>query len=118
MGFNGRNCRCQSIKYTVREVNKVTKANQNNLVSVTVDEEEARKLVRERIAQLVKEVDVDYVFWDTAELKKRTCMSWNTIQDAFFHDQRYIKRKVGSKWYFPARETRAFLEQWLHDQPH
>lgn len=91
--------------------------NQDNLVSVTVDGEEVRKLARERIGELVKEVDAEYVFWDTAELKKRTCMSWNTIQETFFHDPRFVKRKVGSKWYFPAKETRAFLKQWLREQP-
>ncbi|WP_419877751.1 group-specific protein [Brevibacillus centrosporus] len=89
----------------------------NQLVSVQLDEREIMKLCREKIAELVKEADAEYVFWDTAELKKRTCMSWNTIQEAFFYDPRFVKRKVGSKWYFPVRETRAFLEQWLSEQP-
>jgi phage pi2 protein 07 len=89
----------------------------NALVSISVDESEVREMLKQKIADLVKEVDTEYVFWDTAELKRRTCMSWNTIQEAFFHDPRFVKRKVGSKWYFPARETRAFLEQWLREQP-
>ncbi|GIO08034.1 hypothetical protein J31TS6_40620 [Brevibacillus reuszeri] len=91
---------------------------QSNLLRVEINEIEFRELCIERISELVKESEAEYVFWDTTELKKRTCMSWNTIQDTFFHDPRFVKRKVGSKWYFPARETRAFLEQLLHDQPH
>lgn len=88
----------------------------NQLVSVQVDEHQIMNLCREKISELVKEADAEYVFWDTAELKKRTCMSWNTIQEAFFFDPRFPKRKVGSKWYFPARETRSFLETWLMEQ--
>jgi len=73
-------------------------------------------LIKQRITELVNEVDAELVFWNTAELKRRTCMSWNTMQDTFFYDPRMPKHKVGGKWYFPARETRAFLEQWLLEQ--
>lgn len=86
------------------------------LLTVNIDESEVKNICRERINELVKEVDGEYVFWDSTELKKRTCMSWNTIQDTFFFDQRFIKRKVGAKWYFPAREARIFLIQWLEEQ--
>lgn len=86
------------------------------MFSVNVNESEIRELCKQKIAELVKEVDVEYVFWDTAELKRRTCMSWNTLQEAFFFDPRFPKHKVGSKWYFPAREARSFLERWLSEQ--
>ncbi|MDQ0491871.1 group-specific protein [Paenibacillus brasilensis] len=86
------------------------------MLSVKVDEIEIKKIAREQITELVKEVDSEFVFWDTAELKKRTCMSWDTIQSTFFHDSRFKKRKIGGKWYFPAKETRAFLEAWLKEQ--
>lgn len=95
----------------------MSKADESQLLQVTVNEREVMKLCLERIRELVKESEAEYVFWDTAELKKWTCMSWNTIQETFFHDPRFVKRKVGSKWYFPARETRVFLEQWLREQP-
>ncbi len=87
------------------------------MLTVQIDEGEVRGMVRERIAQMVKEVDAEMVFWDSDELKKRVCMSWNTIQSAFFFDPRFPKRKVGGKWMYPARETRAFLELWLDEQP-
>lgn len=86
-------------------------------VSVDVDENEVRELCKKRIDELVKEADVELVFWDTAELKRRTCLSWNTIQDQFFFDSRFPKHKVGSKWLFPAHETREFLIKWLSEQP-
>jgi hypothetical protein len=86
------------------------------IVSMNVNESEIRELCKQKIAELVKEVDAEYVFWDTAELRRRTCMSWNTLQEAFFFDPRFPKHKVGSKWYFPAREARSFLEQWLREQ--
>lgn len=87
------------------------------MIEVQIDETEVREMVKQKIAELLKEVDAEYVFWDTAELKRRTCLSWNTIQSQFFYDPRFPKYKVGSKWLFPARETRAFLEQWLREQP-
>ncbi|QOH62380.1 group-specific protein [Paenibacillus polymyxa] len=86
------------------------------MIEISVDENEAKKFILKKISDLVEEVDAEYVFWDTKELKKRTCMSWNTIMGAFFYDPRFIKRKIGGKWYFPARETRAFLEQWILEQ--
>ncbi|WP_308642480.1 group-specific protein [Paenibacillus nuruki] len=87
------------------------------MLNVQIDEHAIKTLCRETIENLVKEVDAEYVYWDTAELKKRTCMSWNTIQENFFFDNRFLKRKVGGKWYFPAKETREFLTKWLQEQP-
>ncbi|AIQ63292.1 group-specific protein [Paenibacillus stellifer] len=75
------------------------------------------RLCRERIEQVTKEIDAEFVFWDTRELMRRTCLSWNTIQSLFFFDSRFPKHKVGGKWLFPARETRQFLETWLSEQP-
>jgi len=86
------------------------------MLTVQIDEAQVREEIRRRIAELVKEVDAEYVFWDAKELMRRTCMSWNFIQQQFFFDQRFPKAKIGSKWYFPARETREFLERWLREQ--
>jgi phage pi2 protein 07 len=86
------------------------------MIAVQVDEAEVRKMCMDKIGEMIKEVDAELVFWDAAELKKRTCMCWNTIQETFFFDPRFVKRKVGKKWYFPVRETRSFLEQWLTEQ--
>ncbi|MDP5273227.1 group-specific protein [Chengkuizengella axinellae] len=87
------------------------------MVEVKLDEKEVRKIIIEKLEDKVKEIDAEHVFWDTAELRRRTCMCWNTIQNTFFDDPRFIKRKIGHKWYFPARETREFLVEWLEEQP-
>ncbi len=86
------------------------------MIQVSIDEAEVKKLIRQRIAELVKDADAEYVFWDSAELKKRTCMSWDTIRSTFFFDPRFPKYKVGGKWYYPARKTREFLEMWLMEK--
>jgi hypothetical protein len=88
-----------------------------SLLRINVDENEVREMLNQKISELVKEAEVEYVFWDSKELMKRTCLSWNTIQEYFFFEPRFPKRKVGSKWLFPARETRKFLEQWLNELP-
>lgn len=87
------------------------------MISVQIDEAKVLEIARERIAELIKEADTELVFWDSRELMKRTQMSWNFIQEQFFHDPRFPKRKVGTKWFFPARETRKFLEKWIDEQP-
>lgn len=46
-------------------------------------------------------------------IEKRTCMSWDTIQKELFLNQRFQKLKVDGKSYFPAKETKAFLLNWL-----
>lgn len=86
------------------------------MLNVQIDEAQVYSMCRDEIAKRVRDMDVELVYWDTAELKKRTCMSWNFIQEQFFFDPRFPKRKVGTKWFFPAREAREFLEQWLREQ--
>ncbi|MFS1511721.1 group-specific protein [Chengkuizengella sp. SCS-71B] len=92
------------------------KNTQMPFITVNVDEGEVKELCNQKILELVKEADVEFVFWDRKELMKRTCMSWDSIQEKFFSDPRFIKRKIGQKWYFPARETREFLVKWLEEQ--
>lgn len=86
-------------------------------VAVQVNKTEMIRLCRERIDIALKEAENEYVFWDSAELRKRTCLSWTTIQGTFFFDSRFPKFKIGSKWYFPVKEVREFLERWIREQP-
>lgn len=87
------------------------------MLTVEVDENEVRQLYLKRLEEKIQKVDAELVFWDANELKRRTGMSWNTIQDLFFFDPRFPKYKVGGKWRFPAEETKKFLLQWLSEQP-
>lgn len=86
------------------------------MFKIEVDESEIANMIREQVSKVVQQIDNELVYWDTAELKRRTCMSWNTIQDNFFFDPRFPKHKVGTKWYYPVRELRIFLEQWIKEQ--
>lgn len=87
------------------------------MFTIKIDEQEAQRLIREKLEQKLKEVDAELVFWDSKELMRRTCMSWNTILDKFFYDPRFPKFKVGGKWMFPAQKTKEFLLTWLQEQP-
>ncbi|WLR52437.1 DUF771 domain-containing protein [Bacillus tianshenii] len=86
------------------------------MINVQVDQEEVRQMYLEKLEERVKELDVERVFWDANELKRRTCMSWGTIQEKFFFDPRFPKHKVGGKWYFPAQDAKKFLLTWLSEQ--
>jgi len=85
------------------------------MLSVKIDHDSVRKVFEDKIEKAFNDYDKDMVFWDTKELKRRTCMSWGTIQEQFFHDARFPKAKLGGKWYFPARECRIFLETWFDE---
>lgn len=86
------------------------------MLKVEVDNELAERLYLEAINKRLDEIDASKVFWDTKELKRQTCMSWNTIQDNFFHDERFPKVKIGGKWFYPAKETEIFLREWFKEK--
>ena len=86
------------------------------MLEVKVDEQVIHQLVKEEIQQKLKEVDAELVFWDKKELVRRTCMSWNFIQERFFFHPDFPKYKVGGKWLFPAEKTKRFLLEWLETQ--
>lgn len=86
------------------------------MLTVQIDEQEVQRLIREKLEEKLKEMDNEKVFWDSKELMRRTCMSWNTIQKEFFFDPRFPKYKIGSKWYFPAKEAREFLLNWIREK--
>ena len=83
------------------------------MIEVKIDEEVVRNMLQVEIEKKVAKLSKGYVFWDTPELKRRTCMSWNTMQEHFFHDPNFPKVKIGGKWYYPAKETEEFLIKWF-----
>ncbi|MBS4203691.1 group-specific protein [Lederbergia citrea] len=83
------------------------------MIKIQVDESEIRQMYQDAIESRLEKLDKEMVYWDSSELKKRTCMSWNTIQNTFFFDDDFPKIKVGGKWYFPAEKVKRFLEEWL-----
>ncbi|MFC7061115.1 group-specific protein [Halobacillus seohaensis] len=86
------------------------------MLSVHVNDQEVKAMLKREIEETVNNLDTELVFWDTNELKRRTCMSWNTIKERFFFDERFPKVKVGGKYYFPAQKTKEFLITWLDEQ--
>lgn len=85
------------------------------MIQIKFDEDELRQIYLDEVRKRIKELELETTFWDTKELKRQTKMSWNTIQDKFFHDPNFPKFNTGGKWYFPAKECREFLEQWAKD---
>lgn len=85
------------------------------MIQLQVDEKELEKLYMDEIRKRLDKLDQDLTFWDSKELRRQTSMSWNTIQDHFFHDPDFPKFSTGNKWYFPAEECREFLKQWAVD---
>ncbi|MFN0224048.1 group-specific protein [Paenibacillus sp. KR2-11] len=85
------------------------------MININIDEAEVRELYLQKLEERLKVIDGELVYWDSKELMRRTCMSWNTIQKEFFYHPEFPKFKVGGKWYFDAQETKAFLLNWLRD---
>ena len=84
------------------------------MIKVIIDEQYVDALIREEIINHLKRFDKELVFWDSKELKRRTCLSWSTIQTTFFHEEGFPKVKLGGKWLFPAKEAEAFLLIWIN----
>lgn len=86
------------------------------MLQVHVDEDAVKQMYQDAIQKRINELDQEMIYWDSKELKRRTCMSWNTIQDAFFHDPDFPKVKLGGKWYFPGKQAEEFLTNWLNER--
>lgn len=86
------------------------------MLQIQLDEEQIKKLLLEKIEEKVEAAGKELVFWDSGELKRRTCLSWNTIQEHFLSDPYFPKTKVGTKWIFPAKETEQYLMNWYKKQ--
>jgi len=83
------------------------------MIQIQVDEVMLKEMYLNAIAEKVEELNEELVFWDSKELRRRTSLSWNTIQVTFFHEKKFPKAKIGGKWLFPAKETEEFLIKWL-----
>jgi phage pi2 protein 07 len=83
------------------------------MITVSINEDDVKELTREEIKRVIYSMENELLFWDTNELKKRTCMSFETIQKTFFFEPKFPKYKIGGKWYFPVKETQEFLLQWI-----
>lgn len=78
----------------------------SGMLTINIDESEVKKLCRERVEEIVKEVDAEYIFWDSTELKKNV-YELNTIQDNFFliHDFKRQRLVENGTFQFRKREV-------------
>lgn len=53
------------------------------MIEIKINEAEVEQLYREKISELIKEADKEHVFWDAKELRRKTCMSCDFIQEQF-----------------------------------
>lgn len=82
-----------------------------NPIEIKVNEEYVNDLIDKKLDDYISSYPT-LVLWDSNDLKTYTRMSWNTIQDSFFHDPSFPKFKVGNKWFFPAKEAENFINHW------
>ncbi|PTY76206.1 hypothetical protein B5V89_18715 [Heyndrickxia sporothermodurans] len=86
------------------------------MISIQLDEREIEKRFNEELKKRLEQIEHRRTLWDMKELCRQTCMSENTIKEKFFYDERFPKRKVGGKWYFPAVAAEEFLLSWISEQ--
>lgn len=82
-----------------------------------MDQKEIESRFLHELKKRIEQIDMSRTLWDMKELCRQTCMSENNIKEKFFYDKRFPKRKIGGKWYFPARECEEFLLIWITEQP-
>ncbi|GGC89137.1 hypothetical protein GCM10007216_19890 [Thalassobacillus devorans] len=81
-----------------------------------MDEEEVKEFIKKQVEESLSNLKQDLVVWDSKELERRVCMSWGTIQNTFFYEKDFPKKKIGGKWHYPAKETEEFLLRWFNNQ--
>ena len=86
------------------------------MLQVQVDSKIIEATFKEELQKRLDAIEKNRTFWDMKELQKQTNMSVNTMKEWFFYDDRFPKYRVGSKWYFPAKECEVFLIQWIKEQ--
>jgi hypothetical protein len=87
------------------------------MISLQVDEKEFEIRYLEELRKRLDRLEHSRTLWDMKELCRQTCMSENNIKEKFFYEERFPKRKIGGKWYFPAKATEEFLISWINEQP-
>lgn len=87
------------------------------MISVQLNEIEIEQRFIEELRKRLEQIEQRRTLWDMKELCRQTCMSENNIKEKFFYDERFSKRKIGGKWYFPAIATERFLLSWIAEQP-
>ncbi|RXJ14961.1 hypothetical protein ETJ91_22560 [Bacillus albus] len=88
----------------------------NNILDIKIDEQKIEELFLEELRKRLDHMEQRKTFWDMKELCRQTCMSGNSIRENFFYDERFLKFKIGGKWYFPALEAEKFLLMWIKEQ--
>lgn len=86
------------------------------MLNLQINEKEVEKLFFQELKKRLDELQHRQTFWDMKELVRQTNMSEPFIKEKFFFDKRFPKHKVGSKWFFPAKEAEEFLLIWLREQ--
>lgn len=87
------------------------------MLSLEIDQEVVERAFKEELRRRLDQLEESVTIWDTKELQRQTNMSINTMKEWFFYDERFPKYRVGSKWYFPAKECAEFLVKWIKEQP-
>lgn len=86
------------------------------MITLELDNELLEKTFKEELQKRLDSIERNITLWDMKELQRQTNMSVNTIKEWFFYDDRFPKFRVGSKWYFPAKECEEFLLTWIKEQ--
>lgn len=86
------------------------------MLTLNFDNDLLEKTFKEELQKRLDAIESKLTLWDMKELQKQTNMSVNTIKERFFYDDRFPKYRVGSKWYFPAKECEEFLLMWIKEQ--
>ncbi|WP_342515445.1 hypothetical protein [Sutcliffiella sp. FSL R7-0096] len=89
----------------------------DKFINIQINEKLVKEMLNDKLECHLKQLESRFTFWDMKELCRQTCMSENSIKEKFFYDERFPKRRVGGKWYFPVVATTDFLLTWLSEQP-
>lgn len=84
---------------------------------IKYNEEIALDILKKAAQETIEKVSLQLTFWNMEDLKRQTRIkSTATLKEHFFYDQKFPKFKIGRDWYFPVKETQAYLEKYALDE--
>ncbi|WP_117161468.1 group-specific protein [Paraliobacillus sp. X-1268] len=86
------------------------------MLEIKLDENEVKKMYLVELEKHISKLDNEVLFWDIKELERQTSLCLNTMKNTFFYNDDFPKKKIRSKWYFPANATKNYLLNWIEQQ--
>ncbi len=113
--YNKRCC-CLHYNHVVAKGKHTTnKLEVKNMLNISLDEDELKKLYLEEVRKRVEEIEEDMFLIDTKELCRMLSLSRPTVEKLFIYNPNFPAMRVGKKWLFNRQQVKEYINRWSID---